>query len=82
MSVPPIDLLPDALRERTTALNRQPVDESAAFVLYWMRTSVRGHENPALVGEFSQSFQVCGPCRLTTFEAVFNIFTKDCVPHA
>ncbi|MEE4380371.1 MAG: FAD-dependent oxidoreductase, partial [Pseudomonadales bacterium] len=48
MSVPPIDLLPDALRERTTALNRQPVVESAAFVLYWMRTSVRGHENPAL----------------------------------
>ena len=48
MSVPPIDLLPDALRERTTALNRRPVDEAAAFVLYWMRTSVRGHENPAL----------------------------------
>ena len=48
MSVAPIDLLSEALRERTTALNREPCVESGAYVLYWLRTAVRAHENPAL----------------------------------
>jgi photolyase PhrII len=48
MSVPPHDLLPDDLRLRAVALNPAPCNEQARFVLYWMRTSVRAHENPAL----------------------------------
>ena len=48
MSIPPSELLSDGLRERTVALNGQRYREDGEFVLYWMRTSVRGHENPAL----------------------------------
>lgn len=42
--------LPEHLQERTR-LNCEPaasVDSKEHFVLYWMRTAVRGHENPAL----------------------------------
>lgn len=40
--------LPTSLAERTRALNHAPVRDDGAFVLYWMRTAVRGRENPAL----------------------------------
>lgn len=43
------ELLPDHLAERITthsALRTPPA--SGEFVLYWMRTAVRAHENPAL----------------------------------
>ena len=44
--------LPKHLSERTRrpeALDRlTPPESSGAFVLYWMRTASRGHENPAL----------------------------------
>ncbi|MEM8963430.1 MAG: FAD-dependent oxidoreductase [Acidobacteriota bacterium] len=41
-----LDSLPDHLRERSsTTVDR---DTGEGFVLYWMRTAVRGHENPAL----------------------------------
>ena len=42
--------LPEHLQERTR-LNCEPaaaIGSSEHFVLYWMRTAVRGHENPAL----------------------------------
>ena len=39
--------IPEMLRERTRELNQGPI-RKGAFVLYWMRTAVRGHENPAL----------------------------------
>jgi photolyase PhrII len=48
VSLPPLDLLPDDLHVRATALNERACDETADFVLHWMRTSVRGHDNPAL----------------------------------
>lgn len=44
----PLDLLPDALRPRATALNARDCDPDGRFVLYWMRTALRAHENPAL----------------------------------
>ena len=40
--------LPPHLAERITAANTQPVRDGGDFVLYWMRTAVRAHENPAL----------------------------------
>jgi predicted NAD/FAD-dependent oxidoreductase/deoxyribodipyrimidine photolyase len=39
--------LPDMLRERTRELNQGQIRQGG-FVLYWMRTAVRAHENPAL----------------------------------
>ena len=43
------DLLPDHLAERiTTHSALHAVPETGEFVLYWMRTAVRAHENPAL----------------------------------
>lgn len=43
-----VNALPQHLLERTRVLNRQPVADNGAFVLYWMHHAVRGHENPAL----------------------------------
>lgn len=42
------DDLPNYLRERATRLNDRPTNPSGRRVVYWMRTAVRGHENPAL----------------------------------
>ena len=43
------DSLPDHLAERvTTHSDRRTAPPSGEFVLYWMRTAVRAHENPAL----------------------------------
>ncbi len=43
------DLLPDHLAERVTDHSAGPRPNARAeFVLYWMRTAVRAHENPAL----------------------------------
>ncbi|HSG90180.1 MAG TPA: deoxyribodipyrimidine photo-lyase, partial [Pseudomonadales bacterium] len=47
-SLLPRALLPEALRERATALNRLACDEHGHCVLYWMRTAMRAHDNPAL----------------------------------
>lgn len=43
-----MDLLPESLRARATALNGRDCDDGAGPVLYWMRTAVRAHDNPAL----------------------------------
>lgn len=45
---PVVDTLPEAVAERVRPL--RPVDRARAgeFVLYWMHSSLRGHENPAL----------------------------------
>ena len=48
MSTERLKALPEHLRERTRALNSAPIHERAQLVLYWMRTAVRAHENPAL----------------------------------
>ena len=40
--------VPLSVAERVRQLNQQPVRPDGAFVLYWMRTAARGHENPAL----------------------------------
>ncbi|MEQ8967353.1 MAG: NAD(P)-binding protein [Azospirillaceae bacterium] len=40
--------LPPRLAERVTPLNDRPVAADGRYVLYWMRTAVRGHDNPAL----------------------------------
>ena len=40
--------LPEHLAERTRPANDRPWPGDGAFILYWMRTAVRGHENPAL----------------------------------
>jgi photolyase PhrII len=40
--------LPGHLAERVTARNDHPTRPGRDFVLYWMRTALRGHENPAL----------------------------------
>ncbi|MEE4299356.1 MAG: deoxyribodipyrimidine photo-lyase [Pseudomonadales bacterium] len=48
MPAPPLDLLSEGLRRRSTALNRQDCRTAGEFVLYWLRTSARAHENPAL----------------------------------
>lgn len=43
------ELLPDHLAERvTTHSATHTAPETGEFVLYWMRTAVRAHENPAL----------------------------------
>lgn len=43
------DLLPDHLAERVTTHSDARVHPATGeFVLYWMRTAVRAHENPAL----------------------------------
>jgi photolyase PhrII len=43
------DAFPDHLAERiTTHSDHQPANTRAEFVLYWMRSAVRAHENPAL----------------------------------
>ncbi len=44
------DPLPEHLRRRARTLldGHRPVRADGEFVLYWMRTAVRGHENPAL----------------------------------
>ena len=39
--------LPEHLYERTRETRKGWV-RKGAFVLYWMRTAMRGHENPAL----------------------------------
>ena len=41
-------VLPEHLRERTRRIGTRETSEAGEFVLYWMRTAVRGHENPAL----------------------------------
>lgn len=48
--LPEADLaLPPALEERMRWLGRGPiVSRAGEFVLYWMRTAIRGDENPAL----------------------------------
>jgi predicted NAD/FAD-dependent oxidoreductase/deoxyribodipyrimidine photolyase len=40
--------LPEHLRERVHVPSARAVRRGAPFVLYWMRTAVRGHENAAL----------------------------------
>ncbi|NBC96306.1 MAG: FAD-dependent oxidoreductase, partial [Deinococcus-Thermus bacterium] len=40
--------LPPHLEERIDPLNDRPLGPDGRYVLYWMRTAVRGHENPAL----------------------------------
>ena len=47
---PPLTLLPPKVRERARLDNHLPTRLRAdgEFVLYWMRTAVRGHDNPAL----------------------------------
>jgi photolyase PhrII len=40
--------LPDHLAERVRPTAGRPFRESGDFILYWMRTAVRAHENPAL----------------------------------
>ena len=50
-----VSRLPTHLRERVHVVSPQPpgpasqdLTTSGEFILYWMRTAVRGHENPAL----------------------------------
>lgn len=40
--------VPPFVAERIRRINQKPVRPGGAFVLYWMRTAARGHENPAL----------------------------------
>ena len=40
--------LPDCLAERCRAVNETKPKSGGDFVLYWMRTACRAHENPAL----------------------------------
>lgn len=40
--------LPDHLRLRSRQLKDGPIRQDSHFVLYWMRTAQRGHDNPAL----------------------------------
>lgn len=40
--------LPPHLAERTRRVGTHAENDAGGFVLYWMRTAVRGHENPAL----------------------------------
>ncbi|MGM0557088.1 MAG: deoxyribodipyrimidine photo-lyase, partial [Myxococcota bacterium] len=40
--------LPERLRERVRSDSDPREPTSGEFVLYWMRTGVRAHENPAL----------------------------------
>lgn len=42
------ETLPPTVADRFVAMNDRDIDESGAFILYWMRTAARGHENPAL----------------------------------
>lgn len=41
-------LLPPHLKERTRRIGGRAENEAGRFVLYWMRTAMRAHENPAL----------------------------------
>lgn len=43
-----MSVLPPHLAERTRRIGTRVENEAGQFVLYWMRTAVRGHENPAL----------------------------------
>ena len=43
-----MNALPSHLAERTRRIGTRPENDEGRFVLYWMRTAVRGHENPAL----------------------------------
>ncbi len=43
-----MSVLPPHLTERTRRIGTRAENEAGRFVLYWMRTAVRGHENPAL----------------------------------
>ncbi|MBM4361212.1 MAG: deoxyribodipyrimidine photo-lyase, partial [Deltaproteobacteria bacterium] len=43
-----MSVLPPHLGERTRRIGARAENEVGRFVLYWMRTAVRGHENPAL----------------------------------
>jgi len=42
------DLLPPRLADRTTPLSDAAPRADGAFMVYWMRAAVRGHDNPAL----------------------------------
>lgn len=44
----PTDSLPAHLAERVTPVNAHAVRAEGEFVVYWMRTALRAHENPAL----------------------------------
>ncbi len=44
----PTDSLPAHLAERVTRVNGHAVRAEGEFVVYWMRTALRAHENPAL----------------------------------
>ena len=44
----PASHLPEHIRERVRIPADQTPPDDGEFVLYWMRTAVRGHENPAL----------------------------------
>ncbi len=55
-----INRLPDHLAERVTVHTPTPRHHAdGAFVLYWMRTAVRAHENPALDTAMAMG-RVCG----------------------
>ncbi len=43
-----MSVLPPPLAERTRPIGTHPENGAGRYVLYWMRTAVRGHENPAL----------------------------------
>jgi photolyase PhrII len=43
-----MSVLPAHLQERTRRTGTRAENAAGRFVLYWMRTAVRGHENPAL----------------------------------
>jgi len=43
-----VEALPPHLAERARVLGELPISPRAEFVVYWMRTAVRAHENPAL----------------------------------
>jgi photolyase PhrII len=53
------DRLPSAIRERVTVRDDRPLTvEGRDVVLYWMRTAVRGHENPALDAALAASAEL------------------------
>jgi photolyase PhrII len=59
---PELDALPNPLRPRIRRHTKTPPRSSGTFVLYWMRTAVRGHENPALDVALEVSRALGLPC--------------------
>ena len=46
--VPNLSTLPRHLSERISLIGDRPIDDTKAYVLYWMHHAIRDHENPAL----------------------------------